>query len=735
MSQKQTKKWFLLFAFILVTFSSIACSFEMGIVEPTQTLSTKLEVQSIEDTAASVGETQKQGDELPSTPKPELDCQKSPISGLIFSQGDHTGEKLRQVGLCGQLIQLPNQNDAVVSPNGDLALFIKENDIWILDLLNGSHRNLTNTPERIEVNPVWWQGEHNVVVFGSWEQGHDLGPTSGQLSIITAEGSDYSVLEENFSNAYPAPEPYGSRIAYDLGGTAWLYHVDKDQKELFDVSLYGLNIHKGMKIGSPAWSPDGKHLAWWVGGVFSPPIDGSVALAVFDLEARSVEILHPYSPIGTGGWLPAPSWSPDGNWLAAVTISEAHKADLWVIRADGGEEYNLGFASNPVWHPDSQYLVFTNISDERLNLVEVGVWEPEIIDFPQGTKPKSWLATITQTTTDVKPTFGRDVYFATSPKLAQSQFVFPFGTPQIYAIWLYSDMREGLTIRREWYLDEDLWLVREEPWDFSNYGANGFVKDISIYDFDNGLEPGIYQLRLYIDDQEQTLGNSEAVSSTSFVVDEPNFASPVISPDWSMAAEVVPPGTLNIQNLADAQDTRTILTVDEISSLAWYPDGTHIVYSIRDRSNQNPFYGRVGFYDELWIVDLSNGQSYPLIDQMGQKSGKNLHDLYISPDGQFMAAIEGNGWADACYVASNLWVKQLAFRDDRLIEVYSYYILSFDLPAASETGGIYIERIIGWDFPTLLKVALKWTCTQENLDGFYLLDLSTLTAEKIGELE
>jgi hypothetical protein len=421
--------------------------------------------------------------------------------------------------------------------------------------------------------------------------------------------------------------------------------------------------------------------------------------------------------------------------MAAVTISEAHKADLWMIRADGGEEYSLGFASNPVWHPNSQSLVYTSISDGSLNLVEVGVWEPEIIDFPQGTKPKGWLATIIGSPTDLKPTFGRDVYFATSPELAGSQIVFPFGTPQIYAIWSYSNMHEGLTVRREWYLDDVLWLVREEPWDFSNYGANGFVKDISIYDFDNGLAPGIHQLKLYIDGQEQPLGYSEAVSSASFVVSEPSIESPIISPDWSMAAVVEPPGTLTIQSVADAQDTRTILTVDEISSLAWYPDGTHIVFSIRDRSNQNPLYGRVGFVDELWIVNLAFGESYPLSDQNGQISGKNLHDPHISPDGQFMAAIEGSGWADACYVASNLWVKQLAFKNDRLIESYSYYIHSFDLPAASETGDIYVERIIGWDSPTLLKVVLKWTCTQESLDGIYLLDLSTLTAEKIGELE
>jgi hypothetical protein len=45
---------------------------------------------------------------------------------------------------------------------------------------------------------------------------------------------------------------------------------------------------------------------------------------------------------------------------------------------------------------------------------------------------------------------------------------------------------------------------------------------------------------------------------------------------------------------------------------------------------------------------------------------------------------------------------------------------------------MYVKRIIGWDSPTHLKVELGWTCTTENLDGVYLLDMSTLRAERIG---
>ena len=41
--------------------------------------------------------------------------------------------------------------------------------------------------------------------------------------------------------------------------------------------------------------------------------------------------------------------------------------------------------------------------------------------------------------------------------------IFPSGTREIYAIWDYADMSEEMMVRREWWKNEELWLVREEP--------------------------------------------------------------------------------------------------------------------------------------------------------------------------------------------------------------------------------------------------------------------------------
>lgn len=736
---KYFSKTYLILPCLFLLAASIACTVDEGIVQPTQTPRAETDNDYPEhDSGVDVGmEEQVEQEAQPPSSNAETDCQESPLAGLIFGDRNQDGESLWQVGTCGGHIHLSAQSNVQISPDGSQALYTKDDDIWIEDLFTGDQHNLTKTPDRIEVDPQWWRGHDNLVVFGSWGSEEDLGFTTGSLSLISTDGGDYRVLVDQPSNTTSSPQPGGSMIAYDLGDTAWIYNLDMGESEFFDISVYGLNIHKGMKIGSPSWSPDGKKLAWWVGGVFSPSIDGTVGLAVFDLEGRSGELLHPYTPIGTGGWLPAPVWSPDGKWLAVVTLSEAHKADLWTIRSDSGEEHLLGFASNPVWHPDSSTLVFKDLSDEGVKSIEVDDWKLQSLDMPPGSVPVNWQGISRnfsgegqQPATEGEPTFGPAIYFAASPEMASSRSVFADGTPEIFAIWPYRNMREGLTVRMEWYLNGDIWLEREEPWDYNKYGAQGMLTDININDFDQGLEPGRYQLRLFIDGQEQQLGIKESFSSAYIEISAPIGISPHVSPDYSQMAIVEPPGTLILQEV-ETQEQRTLLSVEEISSLAWYPDGIFILFSIRDRSDQQINPGAPRFVDELWVVNLETDEAYPFQDQFGQVTGTGLHHPYVSPDGLYVAAVEGTGWADACFVASTLWVKEIGISGNRLQEVFSHYQNSFTVDPTPDNGEMYVKRIVGWDSPTHLKVELGWTCTVENLAGIYLLDMASMMAQKI----
>jgi Tol biopolymer transport system component len=152
-----------------------------------------------------------------------------------------------------------------------------------------------------------------------------------------------------------------------------------------------------MKAGGPAFSPDGKQLAWWISGSVDASGNSTTAVAVVDLENRTTSLVHPYQSIGVGGWPLPPVWSPDSQWLAFIVLAEGSKADLWVAHPDGSEEHNLGDAAYPVWSPDSSQLVYTlwdpqggDFTQATTMHVEAGSWLPEPIELAPGAQPLEW---------------------------------------------------------------------------------------------------------------------------------------------------------------------------------------------------------------------------------------------------------------------------------------------------------------------------------------------------------
>jgi hypothetical protein len=96
-----------------------------------------------------------------------------------------------------------------------------------------------------------------------------------------------------------------------------------------------------------------------------------------------------------------------------------------------------------------------------------------------------------------------DLRFALTPDGA-AQREFAPGTEEVYAVWEYTGMSPTDSIRRIWFRDDQIWLTREEGWNWSEYGSEGTMRDISVYDNEgSGLPPATYRLQLYINDDLQ----------------------------------------------------------------------------------------------------------------------------------------------------------------------------------------------------------------------------------------
>jgi hypothetical protein len=88
-----------------------------------------------------------------------------------------------------------------------------------------------------------------------------------------------------------------------------------------------------------------------------------------------------------------------------------------------------------------------------------------------------------------------------------AQEEFPPRTVRVFALWEYAGMEPDARIRRIWFRDEQIWIIREEDWNWEEYGGQGTMRDISIFDNEgSGLLPAAYRLQLYVNDELQEEG-------------------------------------------------------------------------------------------------------------------------------------------------------------------------------------------------------------------------------------
>ncbi len=169
-----------------------------------------------------------------------------------------------------------------------------------------------------------------------------------------------------------------------------LYHPGGNT-EFFNLAEFGfLATTKRTEIGGPAWSPDGKYIAWTTSNFYSNT--QQIGTAVFDLNRHSWRLFHPYKPIGRDSFgFPSVLWSPDSQWLVMRVDTRnptlgREEVSNQVIRVgeEGGEEHALDPGSL-VWSSDSRYLISNHI------LIEVDTWYAQPVALPQRAEVVAWV--------------------------------------------------------------------------------------------------------------------------------------------------------------------------------------------------------------------------------------------------------------------------------------------------------------------------------------------------------
>ncbi len=196
---------------------------------------------------------------------------------------------------------------------------------------------------------------------------------------LTEPGRLRFLTEHPETDAQPTFHPNGEYLAFSSGrtgqGDIYLYHFFAAAEPLVRVSFKAA----GSEL-YPAWDASGERLAFvaHLGGEDHVHIVDDVAQVVAAAPGgRRQAVARRVTRDLTPGWRVsclAPSFSPDGRWIAFYAREgQGDRADLYVVATDGGEPRRLlqgglpETRGGPRWAPEGNGLFAVREDADHLN--------------------------------------------------------------------------------------------------------------------------------------------------------------------------------------------------------------------------------------------------------------------------------------------------------------------------------------------------------------------------------
>lgn len=239
-------------------------------------------------------------------------------------------------------------------------------DIWLADLGAHTFRRLTTDPG-VDTEPVW---VGDAIYFVSERDGHAnlyrLDPATGAATAITSYA--------DFDVRYPGTD--GSRVVFEHGAGLALYDPATGRVEELAMNLHSDRIHARERripavqnLAGAAFGPTGKRLLVSSRGqILSAPVEhGDVRPLVVQAGARCQN----------------PAWSPDGKQVAFVS-DRSGEEQVWLAATAGGAPRQLtrdhrGPLGTLRWSPDGKWIAASD-REMRVLLVNVATGAITIVD-------------------------------------------------------------------------------------------------------------------------------------------------------------------------------------------------------------------------------------------------------------------------------------------------------------------------------------------------------------------
>jgi Tol biopolymer transport system component len=240
-----------------------------------------------------------------------------------------------------------------------------------------------------------WAPDRRRLALGAGGLIYIVDTTSTKLPPPLGVGAGFdAVARETVSDESPVWSPDGTRLAFTRRRTEYREENANDltrpgwtlQVCVANVDGTGLACLAGLpgRASSPAWSPDGRHLAFAAGDATVPTtrsrLECPTVLYVANADgtnARAITTVPPEIRCGTryvGDT--GPVWSPDGRRVAFVSDRERGSygfgfGHIYVVDAEGSNFRRLtstpsGFATaddrSPTWSPDGARIAYAHVA-------------------------------------------------------------------------------------------------------------------------------------------------------------------------------------------------------------------------------------------------------------------------------------------------------------------------------------------------------------------------------------